>query len=257
MSINTQHSSSLAQEQAHDTNTMNSSVIPPQKLSAKPHTKRKLFVSNKDETIPLFENPMMEYMSHIHPATPLVYVPVAGYLLWSAAEQIALGLGIALFVAGLLFWTLTEYILHRFVFHYQPRSSWGKKLHFLVHGIHHDYPRDSTRLVMPLGISAPLAALFYGAFAVLPGMVGNVAFAGFILGYVCYDVIHYATHHLTMRGKIGAFLKNYHMRHHFEDDHHAFGVSTPLWDVVFRSLPLYMRKEHRKKPVADIEPARQ
>ncbi len=244
-------------ELEHSTSAIDQQPLPFEKNKKQSLTKKKLFVSNKDETIPLFDNPIMEYMSHIHPATPLVYIPVAAYLLWVSAEQVSLGIGTALFVFGLFFWTFTEYILHRFVFHYQPRSSWGKKLHFLVHGIHHDYPRDSTRLVMPLGISAPLALLFYGAFILIGGVHGMVVFAGFILGYVCYDVIHYATHHLTMRGKIGAFLKNYHMRHHFEDDHHAFGVSTPMWDFVFRSLPLYMRKEHRKQPVTDIEPSRQ
>jgi sterol desaturase/sphingolipid hydroxylase (fatty acid hydroxylase superfamily) len=218
--------------------------------------KKRLFVSNKDETIPLFDNPFLEYFSHIHPATPLVYVPVAGYIVYSVAHMITLGVAVMMFLAGLLVWTLTEYVLHRYVFHYEPQSSLGKKIHFLVHGIHHDYPRDSTRLVMPLLISAPLAGLFYLTFATLGGAWGGVLFAGFIMGYVCYDVIHYATHHLTMRGKIGAFLKTYHMRHHFEDDHHAFGVSSPLWDFVFRSLPLYLRSkssEQRKEP---IEPAR-
>ena len=117
------------------------------------------YVSNKDETIPLFKSPWLERLSHIHPATPaVVFLPVAGWFLWRGLQGASWLTVAGLVVAGLFIWTLTEYSLHRWVFHYQPTSDLGKKLHFLMHGVHHDYPQDHTRLVMPPPVSIPLAA---------------------------------------------------------------------------------------------------
>jgi hypothetical protein len=205
------------------------------------------FVSNQDETIRLFKNPVLEYFSHIHPITPvIVFVPAAGICLYRAVHIIKwLDISLA-FLAGIFSWTLLEYILHRFIFHYHPRSEWGKKIHFLSHGIHHDYPRDSTRLVMPLLISLPLAALFYILYHIATGIYADAAFAGMISGYVAYDSIHYATHHLPLKSRLGRFLKQYHLRHHFMDDTRSFGVSSPLWDYIFRTNPTQNNPQKRQ-----------
>jgi sterol desaturase/sphingolipid hydroxylase (fatty acid hydroxylase superfamily) len=132
------------------------------------------------------------------------------------------------------------------VFHYEPSSDWGKKIHFLVHGVHHDYPNDSKRLVMPPVVSVPLALLFYGMFVTILGE-GYIApfFAGFLLGYVCYDTIHYATHHAPMKGRLGQWLKHHHILHHYRDNARGFGVSSPTWDIVFGT----MQREEEKATV--------
>ena len=196
------------------------------------------FISNKNETIRLFDNPVLEYFSHIHPATPVVtYVPLIGLFIYLSITGISMLYTTLFFVSGLLLWTLTEYVIHRWAFHYHPTSSWGKKIHFLVHGVHHDYPRDATRLVMPLLVSVPLAALFYLLFNVIFAEGHWAVFAGFMAGYVAYDSIHYATHHMKMEGRMGRFLKRYHLKHHYNDEHTAYGVSTPLWDYIFGTVP--------------------
>jgi dihydroceramide fatty acyl 2-hydroxylase len=194
----------------------------------------KLYVSNKDESARLFKSDFLEKFTHVHWSVPiLLYVPVTIYFL-TRPLQVTLGMAVLLFLGGLLFWTVTEYMLHRFVFHYNPSSAWGQKIHFLAHGVHHDYPNDSGRLVMPPSVSVPLAILFYGLFSLLiPGVFLPLFFAGFLFGYVCYDTIHYATHHATLKGKLGHWLKQYHLRHHYLDNGRGFGVSTPLWDYVF------------------------
>jgi sterol desaturase/sphingolipid hydroxylase (fatty acid hydroxylase superfamily) len=138
---------------------------------------------------------------------------------------------------GILLWTILEYIIHRFIFHYMPSSENGKKIHFLVHGVHHDYPRDSTRLVMPLIVSVPLAIIFYLLFFYTAGNYNLNFFAGLVIGYLCYDSIHYATHHFKMNKGISKFLKEYHLRHHYNDPSKSFGVSSPLWDYVFGTSP--------------------
>lgn len=210
-------------------------------------------VSNKDETIPLFENPWLEKLTHIHPAIPLViYLPVIAYFLYLTAAQGRLDIATAgtCFVAGAFAWTLVEYLFHRFIFHYQPTSAWGKYLHFLMHGIHHDYPRDSKRLVMAPVVSIPLAILFYGLFILLlPAAAVAPTFAGLIFGYLCYDMIHYATHHFPMRGRVGLWLKHHHMLHHYQDNTFGYGVSSPFWDWIFRtSFPPKEAEERAETP---------
>jgi 4-hydroxysphinganine ceramide fatty acyl 2-hydroxylase len=186
----------------------------------------------------MFKSDFMEFFSHVHPATPLMlYLPVIGYMLYAAFFQSKLSVLIVagLFPVGVLSWTLLEYIIHRYVFHYEPKSHFGKQLHFIVHGVHHDYPNDARRLVMPPSISIPLAIVFWVLFAITFGRFAPPISAGFGFGYVCYDSIHFAIHHFEMKRGVWFWLKQYHLRHHYKDDHAGYGVSSPLWDYVFRT----------------------
>ncbi len=200
---------------------------------AQPH-----YISNKNESVRMFKSDLMELLSHVHPATPLVlYLPVVGYMLYAALWQSRLSiLAVAgLFLLGVLVWTLLEYIIHRYVFHYEPKSRLGKQFHFIVHGVHHDYPNDARRLVMPPSVSIPLAILFWALFAITLGPFAPAVSAGFGFGYICYDSIHYAIHHFAMKRGVWLWLKQYHLRHHYNDEHAGYGVSSPLWDYVFRT----------------------
>jgi sterol desaturase/sphingolipid hydroxylase (fatty acid hydroxylase superfamily) len=198
----------------------------------------RLYVSNKNETVRMFESDFMEFFSRVHPVTPLaLYLPVVGYMLYVSLWQRLLSFVAvaALFLLGVLLWTLIEYLIHRYIFHYEPKTRWGKQLHFLIHGVHHDYPNDARRLVMPPVISIPLAFLFFGLFFLIFGSLAPAVFAGLVFGYICYDMLHYATHHLAMKRGVGLWLKQYHLRHHFKDDEVGYGISSPLWDYVFRT----------------------
>jgi 4-hydroxysphinganine ceramide fatty acyl 2-hydroxylase len=186
----------------------------------------------------MFESDFMEFFSRVHPATPLVlYLPVVGYMLYVSLWQRQLSVSVvtALFLLGILLWTLLEYLIHRYIFHYQPKTRIGKRLHYIIHGVHHDYPSDARRLVMPPSISVPLAFLFYGIFVLIFWRLTPAVFAGLVFGYVCYDMLHYATHHFPMKHGIWLWLKQYHLRHHYKDDHVGYGISSPLWDYVFRT----------------------
>jgi len=184
----------------------------------------------------MFESDFIEFFSRVHPATPLLlYMPVVGYMLYLSVWQRKLSIlpvG-GLFVLGILLWTLFEYLIHRYIFHYEPKSRLGKRLHYIVHGVHHDYPNDARRLVMPPSISVPLAVLFYILFLLIFGHLAPSVFAGLVFGYVCYDMLHYATHHFSMKRGPWLWLKQYHLRHHYKDDDAGFGISSPLWDYVF------------------------
>jgi 4-hydroxysphinganine ceramide fatty acyl 2-hydroxylase len=194
------------------------------------------YVSKKNETVRMFESDFMEFFSRVHPATPLLlYMPVVGCMLYLSLWQRKLSiLTVAgLFVLGILLWTLLEYLIHRYIFHYEPKSHLGKRLHYIVHGVHHDYPNDARRLVMPPSISVPLAVLFYILFLLIFGHLAPGVFAGLVFGYVCYDMLHYATHHFPMKRGLWLWLKQYHLRHHYKNDDAGFGISSPLWDYVF------------------------
>lgn len=210
----------------------------------------KNYVSNKDESARLFKSDFLEKFTHVHFTVPLiVYLPVITYFMYRAVKvyQVDPVAIVGLFLFGVFVWTMTEYLLHRFAFHYEPSSSWGKRIHFLMHGIHHDYPNDSMRLVMPPVISIPLALLFYALFVVLLREASVPAFfAGFLFGYVCYDTIHYGTHHFPMKGTVGLWLKHHHMKHHYQTDTLGYGVSSPLWDYVFGTM--FPKKEPATNP---------
>lgn len=196
------------------------------------------FISRSNDSIRMFESDWMEFLSRVHPATPLVlYLPLIAGSLYFAFERARLSILsiIELLVLGLALWTLLEYIIHRYAFHYEARSKIGKQFHFVVHGVHHDYPNDSRRLVMPPAVSIPLAIVFYGLFWLIFGKVAPAIWAGFAAGYVCYDTIHYAIHHFPMKAGFLNRLKQHHLRHHFHDDHLGYGVSSPFWDYIFKT----------------------
>lgn len=195
---------------------------------------------------PLFENRFLDFFSRVHPSIPaIIFVPVvvAGIVLGADRGYGALET-VGLLALGLLIWTLTEYWLHRLVFHWEPDHPLGSRLHFIMHGVHHDHPNDPLRLVMPPAVSIPLAALFFGLFALIFGTpAAYPLFAGFIAGYLAYDYTHYYVHHRVPKSKAGKKLREQHMRHHFQDHRYGFGVSSPLWDRVFGTMS-GRRKSH-------------
>jgi 4-hydroxysphinganine ceramide fatty acyl 2-hydroxylase len=196
------------------------------------------YKSSSNESVRMFKSDFVDFFSRVHPATPLVlYLPLIIASLYFALYQAQLPiLSVAeLFGLGLAIWTLLEYVIHRYAFHYEPTTRIGQQFHFIVHGVHHDYPNDAKRLVMPPAVSIPLAIVFYAFFFLLFGHAAPAIWAGLVGGYVCYDSIHYAIHHFPMKSRVLNRLKQHHLRHHYHDDHAGYGVSSPLWDYIFRT----------------------
>jgi sterol desaturase/sphingolipid hydroxylase (fatty acid hydroxylase superfamily) len=189
------------------------------------------------ESIRIFKNPILESFTHVHPIIPLLlWAPVIMYLLYRGRTVKGVD-GIEfiwLFVFGILLWTLTEYVLHRYVFHWAPKSAAGKYFVFLFHGLHHDDPQDPTRLVMPPVPAILIVAILWSLFSlVFPDKYMDVIMAFFLVGYLCYDYIHYATHHFAMTSTVGKYLRKYHLQHHYSGERSKYGVSSPLWDYIF------------------------
>jgi sterol desaturase/sphingolipid hydroxylase (fatty acid hydroxylase superfamily) len=206
-------------------------------------------ITHSDEPIRLFKSNFLEFFTHISPvAIVIIWLPIAIYFMARAIitkeagfSSVYLPVG---FVLGLFLWTITEYTLHRFVFHYEPRSPRQERIIFLFHGIHHAQPQCKTRLVMPPVVSIPLGVLYYGLLTLIFGVILGIAHwimpvaSGLVIGYLIYDLTHYATHHFPMRQGYLKFLKRYHMKHHYKTPDQRYGVSSPLWDFVFRTYPM-------------------
>lgn len=194
----------------------------------------------------LFENSLLNFFSRVHPAVPaVIFVPIIGvmyYLAIDAGSSVLAVIGLT--VAGVAIWTLSEYWLHRLLFHWHPKFKGGDQLNFIIHGVHHDHPNDRMRLVMPPALGLPLATIFLAAFVFIFGTpAGYVSFAGFLVGYLIYDYTHYYVHHFVPRTKMGKRVREHHMRHHFQDHRYGYGVSSPIWDYVFRTVPPTKRND--------------
>jgi sterol desaturase/sphingolipid hydroxylase (fatty acid hydroxylase superfamily) len=205
-------------------------------------------INHSLEPIRLFKSDFLEFFTHISPVAVLViWTPVVLWFLVSAIRSVPPGFSWLFIpvglVLGLFLWTFAEYMGHRFVFHHKASSELGQRIFFLFHGVHHAQPQCKTRLVMPPAVSIPTAFMSYGLFYLIWGRLLGApqwiapSFAGFIAGYLAYDMIHYGTHHFPMRQPYLRYLKRHHMKHHFTTPDARFGVSSPLWDIVFRTMP--------------------
>ena len=188
---------------------------------------------------PIFPSPTLDRLTRAHPATPaVVFLPAVAILIVLGIRGLGVREALLAAACGYLFWTLCEYWGHRGVFHFEPQQGIGARLHWMIHGVHHDHPNDPRRLVLPPAFAIPLALLFLGLFVLVLGSTDAwpVA-AGFYFGYVIYDTLHFALHHARPKSRIGRRLRELHMRHHFEDHERGFGVSAPWWDIVFQTRP--------------------
>lgn len=199
---------------------------------------KKNYISNSEESVRMFKNDFLESLSKIHFSVPLfIFVPVIivftykAFINHTGIAEYALYLALGIFV-----WSAAEYVLHRYIFHFVPKTKWGLRLHFIFHGVHHDYPRDSKRLVMVPSVSLPLAVIFYSLFSLFLSPAHLYSFfAGFVLGYLFYDMTHYAIHHANFKSPFWKKIKQHHMLHHYDDPSKGYGVSSALWDKILDS----------------------
>ena len=152
----------------------------------------------------MFETRWLDRLTRVHPIVPLlIFIPAIVTFL--SARRAPRGPATAVIAAGWLFWTLTEYWMHRVVFHFEPEDGIGARLHWIIHGVHHDHPNDPMRLVMPPSVSVPLARALLRA--VLPrarrAERADLFGAGFLAGYLVYDMTHYHLHHHKPRTRLG------------------------------------------------------
>ncbi len=204
----------------------------------------------------LFKSRHLEYFTKSHPLTIWsIYVPVIIFFLITAFNNYGLTTASILFafLAGICSWTLFEYLIHRYAFHFGAASERATKFVYLIHGNHHEYPRDKQRLFMPALPSLILAATFFSLFYLIGFLlqISSYVFAffpGFLLGYLLYGSMHYAIHAWNPPFKwMKPLWRNHHL-HHYKEQEKGFGVSSTLWDHVFGTMfDLKAEKEDREK----------
>lgn len=188
----------------------------------------------------LFKNPVLEKLSRTHISIPitLFFLYSGGLIYWSITT---IGLPvmtiITLFLVGLLTFTLVEYAAHRYLFHMSTYTEFRRKIQYAFHGVHHDYPKDKDRLAMPPLVSLTIATSLLFLFRLIMGDLVFAFLPGFLVGYAAYLFVHYIVHAYQPPKNIFKALWVNHGIHHYKDPERAFGVSSPLWDYIFRTMP--------------------
>lgn len=188
----------------------------------------------------VFKNPILEKLTHTHIAYPLsifygLAVILLGYTFYFGI--LGPGAGILLFFGGLFTFTLVEYLIHRYTFHMEANNPTKERLQYVLHGSHHDFPKDKTRLAMPPFVSLALAGLFFLLYRLLLGQYGIPFTAGFVAGYATYLCVHYSVHAFPPPKNFLKYLWIHHALHHYQQPDAAYGVSSPLWDLFFKTMP--------------------
>ncbi|MDN3644175.1 sterol desaturase family protein [Lutimonas halocynthiae] len=195
-------------------------------------------------TATIFKNSFLESLTKTSvKQNILVYGMIVVLLIYNAIfiQEIAPLMFMGLFVFALFFWTLAEYLLHRYVFHWISENKFVQRFHFVMHGSHHLYPRDSERLLMPPVPGIIMATILFSIFYLIFTMIGYPLytwgfFPGFFLGYLLYSFLHRATH-VVKPPKRFKYLWRHHSLHHYKYPDKAFGVSNTLWDRIFGTMP--------------------
>jgi len=205
-------------------------------MEASNHQKRE--IDYKRHSPDMFEAKWMNHFSRVRWYVPfLIVIPIVGVeFYYNLSGVTSIGISLLIFGSGLIFWSLMEYLFHKYLFHFNNHKPWSERMHFVLHGVHHNHPNDQLRLVMPPIMSLTIIVLSYFLFRYVLGNAWWPAHSGFITGYLIYDTIHYAIHHANW--KFGWFqtLKKNHSIHHFKNEDVNYGVSSPFWDVVFGTL---------------------
>ncbi|MEC8194073.1 MAG: sterol desaturase family protein [Myxococcota bacterium] len=205
-------------------------------------------LSARPESPRMFESDFVDFFSRTPWwSIPLIWGPiVVGLFAYGVAvQEVSLVAAATQAVLGVIFWTFSEYWLHRTVFHWEPDHAFGRRFHFILHGCHHTWIDDPYRLVMPPAAGMIIASLFWAAFTGVATVLEPMGiadtwrwafFGGFLGGYINYDLTHYATHHVKLTNNRLKRIRRHHMTHHFKEPDRKFGFTTFFWDRLFGTL---------------------
>lgn len=186
----------------------------------------------------LFENKFLDSLTKVHPIVPIcVFAPIIAFLVYYSYTTLSLSpfATTLYFLLGVLFWTMIEYGLHRFAFHYEAKSEFIRRTIYLIHGNHHDDPTNKYRSLMPPVPALIYAAFFWSLYLLAFGFeISTPVIAGSLFGYQCYDYLHYSIHQTYFDNLLWKKLRKLHLIHH-KKDNILFGVTSPLWDYILGS----------------------
>ena len=203
----------------------------------------------------IFRNQYLEYLTKTHPLVIWgLYLPIIILFLFYSAYKFEFSFLqiMLLFLGGIFFWTFFEYIMHRFVFHWTSDNSRIQRISYVMHGNHHEFPRDKQRLFMPPVPSIIISGIVFGIMYLFIQTYTFSFFPGFILGYLLYGSMHYAIHAWNPPFKwMKPIWRNHHL-HHYKNDHKGFGVSSHFWDTIFGTGFDLKKEKENKEEVAKL-----
>lgn len=177
----------------------------------------------------------------LYPLT-IFYSLFTGVVSILAARSAHPFLSLDFYAFGLLIWTLSEYLFHRYILHgrFPAGDSLIKKfLHERfdpLHWEHHARPFDGNHIsgelkdLLPLFLVAAPVSLLFPIYSV------PILLAGTIQSYVGEEWLHYFLHYAKSRIPYFRYLKKYHLYHHSQRGMNlGYGITTPIWDFVFRT----------------------
>ncbi len=211
---------------------------------------RKLFISPQKMPKEVYEKEVLGFGQLQNPHVPFyIYTPVVIVLFYLCFFKLEIHFIFFLkyFIGAMIFWTLLEYTMHRYLFHFEAKSGFGKKFIYSIHAGHHDYPNDDRFMLVGPIYSISAFILFYLVFYLVLGSPGVHAFMLTITAYyMVYDWIHYAVHHYNYKNPLFQKFKQHHMNHHYLDNEKNFGFTTTIWDVLMNTQIDSSSKSYKK-----------
>jgi sterol desaturase/sphingolipid hydroxylase (fatty acid hydroxylase superfamily) len=187
----------------------------------------------------LFQNPILEKLSRTHISVPLIifFTYAAALLYWSVTHtDLSIGTTVLMFFIGVIAFTWVEYNVHRYFFHMAPSTERKAKVQYTMHGVHHEYPKDKTRLAMPPVLSITVATVLLLVFRLILGDFVFSFLPGFLVGYAGYLSVHYMVHAFQPPKNMFKALWINHGLHHYKNGEMVYGVSSPLWDYIYGTM---------------------
>ncbi len=187
----------------------------------------------------LFKNPILEKLTRTHISIPLTvfFLYSVGLLYWSITHtSLSAFVTIGFFLVGLIFFTWVEYWAHRSLFHMDTYTHAREKLQYTIHGVHHEFPKDKTRLAMPPLLSIIISTILLLIFRLIMGDYVFAFLPGFLTGYAAYLSVHYMVHAFQPPKNFLKHLWINHGTHHYKNGEMVFGVSSPLWDYIYGTM---------------------
>lgn len=200
------------------------------------------FISNDSGHTELFRNTWLNRLTRTHIAIPVtLFILYAAGLLYYTKTATELGnlTIILMFLLGVFVFTFAEYAIHRWLYHPpEDASEQYQKFTYTIHGHHHAYPKDKQRLAMPPALAIVIGTLLLFLFELILDQYSFSFLAGFMVGYALYLLVHYSVHIFKAPNNfLKALWINHSIHHYSEEEEILFGVSTPLWDYIFDTLP--------------------
>ncbi|WP_236676070.1 sterol desaturase family protein [Chryseolinea lacunae] len=187
----------------------------------------------------LFKSPVLEKLSRTHIAVPLIifFSYSIALLYWSVTHtSLSVFQTSLLFFLGVVAFSWVEYNVHRHLFHMSTYTKLREKAQYIMHGVHHEFPKDKDRLAMPPLLSVTISTVLL---LLLRVVLGDFTFAflpGFLVGYAGYLAVHYVVHaHQPPKNFFRKLWIN-HSMHHYKHGDIIFGVSSPFWDYIYGTM---------------------